>query len=163
MKFLRGHFRLKWDGHHGAAHWSRVMLNGRKLAQAENAREDVALLFAFLHDHERDHENQDFTHGQRAADNAVNLRDKFFKIDDSGFLLLQQAMAMHSHGELEADITIQCCWDSDRLDLGRVGIMPDPQYLCTATAKNPKFILECYNRSAGINTLSTQGSHHVKR
>ena len=27
----------------------------------------------------------------------------------------------------EADITIQTCWDSDRLDLGRVGMMPEPR------------------------------------
>ncbi len=27
------------------------------------------------------------------------------------------------------------CWDADRLDLGRVGIMPEPSRLCTAAAK----------------------------
>ncbi|TML82741.1 MAG: hypothetical protein E6G09_09645, partial [Actinobacteria bacterium] len=27
--------------------------------------------------------------------------------------------------------TIGCCWDADRLDLGRVGIEPDPELMST--------------------------------
>ena len=38
------------------------------------------------------------------------------------------------------DITIQSCWDSDRLDLWRAGIEPDPKYLYTETAKELKTI-----------------------
>ena len=37
-------------------------------------------------------------------------------------------------------IKVQTCWDADRLDLGRVGIYPDAQFLCTNTAKYPAFI-----------------------
>jgi uncharacterized protein len=37
-------------------------------------------------------------------------------------------------------VTIQTCWDSDRLDLGRVGIMPHPSLLCTEVAKRPETI-----------------------
>ena len=33
---------------------------------------------------------------------------------------------------------LQTCWDSDRLDLGRVGITPHPNRLCTAVAKRPE-------------------------
>ena len=36
--------------------------------------------------------------------------------------------------------TIQTCWDADRLDLGRVGITPDPSWLCTEAAKRPEVI-----------------------
>ncbi len=32
--------------------------------------------------------------------------------------------------------TLAVCLDADRLDLGRVGITPDPQLLSTATAKD---------------------------
>ncbi len=39
------------------------------------------------------------------------------------------------------DITVQTCWDADRLDLGRVGITPNPRWLCTACAKDPATIL----------------------
>jgi uncharacterized protein len=38
------------------------------------------------------------------------------------------------------DITVQTCFDADRLDLGRVGKIPDPRLLCTDAAKDPKTI-----------------------
>ena len=34
------------------------------------------------------------------------------------------------------EVTIQVCHDADRLDIGRVGIRPDPQYFYTAPAKD---------------------------
>ena len=45
------------------------------------------------------------------------------------------------------EITIPACFDSDRLDLGRVAIMPDADYLCTPMAKMPDTIKWGYNRS----------------
>jgi uncharacterized protein len=147
MEYLRGHFRLDWNGVHGSGHWARVLLNGTKLAHMEGARLDVITLFAFLHDHERVHEDTDFEHGPNACVNAHNLRNVYFEIDDEGFALLLEAMNGHSNGTLTGDITVQCCYDADRLDLGRVGIMPDPRYLCTNTAKNPTFLEAAYERS----------------
>jgi uncharacterized protein len=38
-------------------------------------------------------------------------------------------------GGTTADITIQTCWDADRLDLGRVGVFPDAARLCTGAAR----------------------------
>jgi hypothetical protein len=32
--------------------------------------------------------------------------------------------------------TLQACWDADRLDLGRVGITPQPHRLCTDAARS---------------------------
>ena len=63
-------------------------------------------------------------HGERGADLAAELRQ-----------LLYEACAAHTDGLTEADVTIQVCWDSDRLDLGRAGIIPAPMKLCTAAAK----------------------------
>jgi uncharacterized protein len=40
-----------------------------------------------------------------------------------------------NYGQTEGDVTVQTCWDADRLDLGRVGMMPEPKRLCTAAAK----------------------------
>jgi uncharacterized protein len=31
---------------------------------------------------------------------------------------------------------MQVCWDADRLDLGRVGIIPKPDRLCTNAARD---------------------------
>ena len=50
--------------------------------------------------------------------------------------LLTEALKYHSDGYTEADITVQVCFDADRLDLGRVGIKPAPHRLCTASAKS---------------------------
>jgi uncharacterized protein len=147
MKHLRVNFKLDWNGIHGAGHWARVLNNGLMLAKEEKARVDVVTLFAFLHDHKREHDEHDITHGARATEAAKDLRDKYFKIDDEGFELLCHAMTHHSDGHIIADISVQCCWDADRLDLGRVGIMPNPKYLCTSTAKRPEVIDQCYQKS----------------
>ena len=44
---------------------------------------------------------------------------------------------------------MQTCWDADRLDLGRVGIVPNPRYLCTPAAKSPAVIDWAHLRSVG--------------
>jgi len=51
---------------------------------------------------------------------------------------LLEACLYHSDGLVEADPTVQACRDADRLDLGRVGIRPDPGYLCTDHARRPE-------------------------
>ena len=60
---------------------------------------------------------------------------------------LAYACTHHSQGLLEADLTVQVCWDADRLDLGRVGHVPDPERLCTPAARDPKLIAWAYKRS----------------
>jgi|694.fasta_scaffold37775_2 hypothetical protein len=37
---------------------------------------------------------------------------------------------------IQSNPTLAVCLDADRLDLGRVGITPDPEYLSTLTAKS---------------------------
>jgi len=44
-------------------------------------------------------------------------------------------------------MTIQACFDSDRLDLGRVGKYPNTDFLCTSLAKDEQFIEWAYQRS----------------
>jgi uncharacterized protein len=40
----------------------------------------------------------------------------------------------------DPDVTVRTCWDADRLDLGRVGVTPDPILLCTDVARRPETI-----------------------
>jgi len=68
------------------------------------------------------------------------LRGKLFDISDQEFNLLHRACVGHTHERTHPDVTIQTCWDSDRLDLGRVGIMPHASRLCTEVAKRPETI-----------------------
>jgi uncharacterized protein len=65
---------------------------------------------------------------------------KFFDLPEDQFDLLYHACAFHTDGLTEADLTVQVCWDADRLDLGRVGISPRRDYLCTDPAKDPRMI-----------------------
>lgn len=138
---------LGHDRFHGKDHWLRVLDNAREIASATGANLRVVELFAVLHDSQRQNEDHDPDHGQRAADYATTLRGKWFELDDTEMVLLMEACRSHSDGLTQAHPTIQACWDADRLDLGRVGIRPDPRYLCTEYAKRPEVIEAAYHRS----------------
>jgi uncharacterized protein len=43
----------------------------------------------------------------------------------------------HTHEQTHPDVTVQTCWDADRLALGRVGITPHPSRLGTEAARRP--------------------------
>lgn len=138
---------LDCDSLHGLDHWLRVMHNGRELAAATGANLRVVELFAVLHDSRRQNENDDPEHGHRAAKHAEALRGHWLDLSDSEMDMLVKACRYHSDGLLEAELTVQVCWDADRLDLGRVGIRPRPEYLCTDYAKRQDVIDAAYRRS----------------
>jgi uncharacterized protein len=131
---------LPWDGDHGIAHWARVLENGLRLAEETGANIEVVELFAILHDSQRVNEGGDPKHGPRAAAFALEVRGLLFDLPDHEFRLLHRACAGHTHERTHSDVTIQTCWDADRLDLGRVGITPHPSHLCTDAAKRPETI-----------------------
>ena len=138
---IRKQFRITWDGHHGAPHWARVRHHGLYLGRQLGADLRVVELFAFLHDSQRQNEYTDHGHGRRASAYAAALRQRgMFELDDAALDLLAIACNGHSDGHMEGDITVQVCWDSDRLDLGRVGIKPDPLRLCTQPARDADYI-----------------------
>ena len=126
---------LGHDGFHGKDHWLRVLRNGRELAAHTGANLRVVELFALIHDSQREHEGDDPDHGHRAADYARSLQGVWFDLSSEELELLVYACRYHSDGFIEADLTVQVCWDADRLDLGRVGLRPNPLYLCTEYAR----------------------------
>jgi len=140
-------YQMDHNGFHGFDHWMRVLHNGRLLADAEGASLKVVELFCLLHDTQRLNEDDDPSHGHRAAQFAQTLRGQWFDLTDGEMDLLTEALTYHSDGYTEGDTTVQVCWDADRLDLGRVGIRPDPNRLCTGTAKSPFVLEEAYQRS----------------
>src|SRR3954451_19567377 len=141
-------YTLPLDGYHGVAHWARVLENGHRLASETGAKIGVVSLFAILHDSRRVNESYDPEHGPRAAKLAARLRGKLFHLEDEGFVLLQRACHGHTHERDHPNVTIQTCWDSDRLDLGRVGITPHPSRLCTDVAKRPDILKWADGRGA---------------
>src|SRR5580704_15733056 len=128
-------YTLPLNGDHGITHWARVLQNGRRLTEETGANIQVVTLFAVLHDSRRINEGTDPDHGPRAAKFATQLRGLVIDLDDHAFRLLHRACEGHTHERTHPDVTIQTCWDSDRLDLGRVGIRPHPSRLCTEAAK----------------------------
>ena len=132
---------------HGREHWIRVLQNGRMLAQLTGANLKVVELFALIHDCRRENEDEDLEHGFKSGDFAKTLQGKWFHIADDELTDLVYACHWHSHGKTIASPTIMTCWDSDRLDLGRVGIRPSPKYLCTDAAKQEDVIQKCYASS----------------
>jgi uncharacterized protein len=87
-----------------------------------------------LHDSCRFNDGRDPQHGERAAEFAHGIHGDYFQLEAKQLDQLCYAMKHHSGGEVSTDATIQTCWDSDRLDLGRVGIYPSPQYLSQEAA-----------------------------
>ena len=147
---IRRQFRLDWAGHHGFPHWARVYRHGLYVGRAVGADLRVVELFAFLHDSQRQNEYTDPEHGHRAADYACWLHARHrFELDRSALALLVAACQGHSDGHLEADPTVMTCWDADRLDLGRVGIKPDPRRLCTEPARDGDYIERAWRRVGG--------------
>ena len=140
IALLREGFALDWRGDHGIAHWGRVRRHGLELAAETGADPHVVELFALLHDSQRLNEGHDPEHGARAAWYAAELRGEWFEVSDRQFAQLTFACTHHTHVEDDPDMTIATCWDADRLDLYRVGIVPDPARLCTAAARDPERI-----------------------
>jgi len=147
IQAIRQQYRLPWNGIHGAAHWARVLENGWCVAESSGANREVVALFAVFHDACRWNEDHDPEHGRRGAALAAMYRGQFFELSDPNFLILQTACSLHTTGRTHPDITVQTCWDADRLDLMRVGIQPDPRFLCTLKAKQPDMIVWAVERS----------------
>jgi uncharacterized protein len=135
LKAIKEQYSLDWDGIHGISHWARVWENGMRLAEETGANKEVVGYFALFHDARRFNEGRDRDHGRRGADLAAQWRGDLFDLDDLLFELLYTACVHHTDGLIEADVSIQVCWDADRLDLGRVGIQPAAHRLCTEAAK----------------------------
>ncbi len=134
-------------GIHGVFHWARVLENGRHLAAINGANLKVVELFSVFHDSCRENNMRDRSHGARGAVYAQLLRKSFFDISDEEFSLLIEACANHSIKRHSDNITIQTCWDSDRLDLGRVFMRPDLKYMGKNTGITQNYLKTSIHRS----------------
>jgi uncharacterized protein len=130
-RIVADQFQLPIDSDHGPEHWKRVEQNGLLIAKETGADVAVVRLFALFHDSKRENEFADPDHGKRGAAYARELRGTYFQITDEQFDLLEFACIWHTASTHNSDPTIATCWDADRLDLGRVGIIPDPKFMNT--------------------------------
>jgi uncharacterized protein len=147
-ELVQRQFALEPEGIHGVSHWQRVLENGLRLAVITGARVEVVRWFALLHDSQRLTDGRDPLHGNRASEYAQSLRETWIHLSEADFGLLAFACEHHTAGLTEGDITVQTCWDADRLDLFRVGIEPDPARLCTPASRDPRILAWAAERSA---------------
>lgn len=115
----------------GISHWERVECNGLLLATPD-CDVTVIRLFAYLHDSCRVDDSYDKEHGPRAAKMIESLRETLLKdLSYEQFRLLQEACRLHTNTHSTGNPTIDACFDADRLDLGRVDIIPRPEKMAT--------------------------------
>ena len=119
---------------HGLYHWRTVERNGLYLSQYVDCDTQVVSCFAYLHDCMRLNEGSDPEHGLRAAAYAAQ-HQAALGLSDAQFQVLAQACSTHTSGQFTDDPTVGICWDADRLDLVRVGITPEAQYLMSEEAR----------------------------
>lgn len=124
--------------YHGPSHWDQVYRNGLELCRrTPDANQVVVSCFALVHDCMREDEGSDPHHGRRAAEFCGKLRgDVLAFLSTDEYLTLKIAVMYHNDGKTTTDPTVGACWDADRLDLPRVGVVPDPAKLSTAAAKD---------------------------
>ena len=122
-------------GVHGIDHWDRVYENGLELITPK-VKPLVVGLFAYLHDSCRLNDGDDVGHGERAAEFISTLRDNLLKdVSDGDIQLLRTACRLHTGTVSTGNPTIDACFDADRLDLWRVGVIPDPARMATEKGK----------------------------
>lgn len=151
VRAVLAQYRLPVAGVHGPIHWLRVAENGAALAAATPGA-DAALVeaFALLHDARRLTEGEDDAHGDRAAAFCRDLARKgLLRIGSARLQILAEACAGHERGRISTDPTVGVCWDSDRLELSRLGIRPDPALLSTSAAQAPAMQSEAWTRGRG--------------
>ena len=145
---------------HGMDHWDRVARFGQMLRQ-EEADMDVVTAFAYLHDSERENNAEDPDHGLRASKLIDAIRTSELKVlNDEQIEKLKRACELHTIQQSTGDPTIDICFDEDRMDLLRVGIMPLPERMATKQGAemvgNPQY-KELYYKFCENNNYSVVG------
>ncbi|MCQ2315743.1 MAG: hypothetical protein MJZ85_03540 [Bacteroidales bacterium] len=130
--FVAEHNILEPTSIHGPEHWKYVERNGLLLAKLNGADETVVRLFALFHDSMRFNDFHDEEHGPRGAELAKKMRGKLYEVSDNQFEMLYAACHCHTTHSRTGILTIDTCFDADRLDLPRAGYIPNPKKMATS-------------------------------
>jgi len=159
---LRSYLVSQSVGHtlalHGPAHWARVEWHAKAICRHLNISPLVPTLFSLVHDSQRLTDGTDIWHGLRAARFVKESRRHWFAyLTAEQWEFLYEACAKHSEGRVSNLPVIAACWDADRLDLWRVGRMPEPSMLSTDFAQRPDVILNAAHleRQTSLGQKST--------
>ena len=125
------HSKMGYYSIHGVSHWDRVARNAELLKTCDV---DVLVVkaFAYIHDVERINDDEDPQHGPRAARLVDEIRSTVLDfLNEEEIRQLKVACRLHTTKWKTEDATVNACFDADRLDLGRVGITPNPDKMAT--------------------------------
>ena len=136
IKKIKQELQISPDSIHAESHWNQVAAFGEYIAKKEGLNSRLIRLFAYFHDSRRYNDSFDPKHGPRAAEYIKTFKLTELCINKKEREQLIFACRYHTYEEKTEDRDILACWDSDRLDLPRVGITVDPYRLFTDTAKN---------------------------
>jgi uncharacterized protein len=121
---------------HGPVHWRNVDDAGMLICRESTADLLVVRFFAYLHDARRLDDGSDCEHGPRSAARLGELPEHLDVLSAEQRELLAHAICRHTDGDTTDEPTVGACWDADRLDLGRVGIIPSARYMSTQPGKD---------------------------
>lgn len=130
-------FSLGHDSIHGLEHWEKVHENATLLALQPGVDIFVVRLFAYLHDCLRFDDYMDPEHGYRSAELVLKLREQGLlnELTEKQVMELHYACYHHNGGDISDNPTIGACYDADRLELIRCGIVPLPELMSTPLGK----------------------------
>lgn len=144
IEAIKAQSKLQLDrSGHGPHHWFRVIDNGLRLAEHDPEIDtDVIIAFGLLHDSGRTHDEHCTIHGKVAGAYVIPALLELIPLSSEQLMLTVIACTNHTSAMPNDfpmyDNTLLACFDADRLDLWRVGILPDNKYLFTDTAKLPE-------------------------
>lgn len=166
--FIETNMAIDIEGDHGVFHWERVFLNAlvinNRLPEFNRVDQVLLMLFALFHDSRRVNEHEDPGHGARGADLLNQYIElyvfHFNKLFNSKDIANTKAACRdHTDKIHSTERLIQICFDADRLDLGRVGITPNPAYLNMRESTDKLLISQCIENSRKPTLLPVFREH----
>lgn len=129
-----------WE--HGFLHSKYVEAFGLIMVE-EYAKEnivvdkDVVQWFAYLHDSMSKDKKYDPKHGEKAASYIDEIRNDYLQdLSEIQIVKLKKACTLHSTIISTGDITIDVCFDADRLDSPKFGRVTDIEKMATRIGKD---------------------------
>lgn len=147
IEVIESFYLQLFNGVHGIDHWTRVLQNGIILCDKNpNLNKNIIIAFSFFHDVGRTREDDEPIHGYNGGRRLLKYKYKI-NLTKEEIDKCYEACVDHTHTRHHKDPQIAACWDADRLDLYRVGVMPDVDYLNLEESKEEDIIKEAATRS----------------
>lgn len=118
---------------HGLHHLCRVAYLAGRFAASMHTCVESAVVGGYLHDCARQDDGDGNAHAHDSANLACQImKSYYFHLDIERIC---SGIYCHADGTTTADPLIGCIWDADRIDLTRLGIEVNEEFLSTDIGK----------------------------